>query len=73
MFYGKEIIDQKGVDVNDAYIKDIDKYTGDNVVIKGCDSVTIMYKVKNRKHNHEGNAVGDEHQNYIFNTKIYEL
>ena len=58
--YGEYIQDQKEVEVNKAYIEELDEYIGSNVVVPGKDSIPVISRVKHRKRYASSNPVREE-------------
>lgn len=71
--YGDEIIDANEMEVSEAYQEALDTYLGAQVVVPGKDSQPILAKVKKRKRDSMGNAVGSSNANPILDTRVYEL
>ena len=57
LHYVKEIQEQKEVQVNKAYIEELDNYIGAKVVVPGKYSVPVLDRVKRRKQNASGNPI----------------
>ena len=71
--YGDELIDVKVEQISDAYLKSLDEYTGDDIVISGIDVLPLLVKVKKRKQDASGNPIGENNSNPILDTRIYML
>ena len=71
--YVKEIQEQKEVQVNKAYIEELDNHIGSKVVVPGKDSIPVIAWVKHRKRYASGNHIGEEYIKHIINTRLYKL
>ena len=69
--YGEDIQDQKGVEVNQAYIEALDKYIGAKVFVPVKDFIPFLAQVQRRKQDELGNIIDKEHINPILNTRVY--
>ena len=57
--YGGNIQDQKEVEVNKAYIKELDKYIGAKIVVPCKYSIPVLDQMKRRKRDELGNPIGE--------------
>ena len=57
--YGEYIQDQKEVEVDKAYIEELDKYIWSKVVVPGKYYIPVLAKVKLRKRYTSGNPIGE--------------
>ena len=73
LLYGKDIQDQKEVEVKKAYIEALYNYIGSKVVVTGKYSIPVIAWVKHRKRYASGNHIGEEHSEPIINTRVYKL
>lgn len=60
-------------DINKPYLEALDNYLEAKVVLPGKDSLAVLATIKNRKGDAQGNLIGEENNNPILDTRIYEL
>ena len=58
---------------DDQMQADLDEYINAKVLLPNKDGIEVLCKVKGRKRDAEGNAVGDYHQNPILDTRIFQV
>ena len=71
--YGHELIDTVPSEINEPYLESLDNYLGAKVVLPGKDSLPVLATIKKRKRDAQGNLIGEENNNPILDTRIYEL
>ena len=73
--YGNELRDEIPHEINEPYIIALDEYIGTKVVVPGSTPGVepVLATIKGRKRDHNGNPVGQSHQNPILDTRIYQL
>ena len=71
--YGEEIMDQKTMDIDDSYLKQLDAYIGAKLVVPGQDSVPVLPTIFKRKRYSQGLAVGKVNTKPILDSRMYEF
>jgi hypothetical protein len=71
--YGVEAHEAKLEEVDKEYMEALDGYINAQVILPDKDGIPVLTKVKSRKRDSEGNPVGDQNDNPILDTRVYEL
>ncbi len=57
----------------EASLETLDNYINTNVILPGRDGLEVLAKVKSRKRDHNGKAIGNENENPILDTRVYNV